>query len=126
MSPLDYIIWLRTKISILSPHIVYSFVFGSVARYSPAPSDCDIMIVTSLSPHSEEWNSARRIKDSLCRSFDTEFDLPLSAIMLTVDEYIEEIPFLIRILNRPLIDICGHDIETPNNLLQRIAKKRAR
>lgn len=73
------------------------------------------MIVTSLSPENEEWEIARRKKDFLCKLFKDDFDLPLSVIMLTVEEYTEKIPFLKRILNRPHIEICGHNIETPNN-----------
>ena len=116
MNPSNYILWLRFKISILSPHVVYSFIFGSVAKNSSSPSDCDLMIVTSLSPKNEEWKNIRKKKDLLCKLFINKFSLPLSAMMLTVEEYSEEIPFLKRILKRPRIDIFGGDFETPNKL----------
>ncbi len=127
MNPSEkYINWLRSKISALSSHIIYSFVFGSVARHSPSPNDCDLMVLTSSSPQTKEWNSVRKQIDRLCKLFNAEFDLNLSAILLTIDEYTEKIPFLKRILSRPLIELYGHGIETPNNLFQRRAKSRAR
>jgi hypothetical protein len=115
----NYILWLQLKISILNPYVIYSFVFGSVAKYSSSPNDCDLMIVTSLSPKNEEWKTIRKKKDLLCKLFINKFSLPLSAMMLTVEEYTEEIPFLKRILRRPRIDIFGGDFETPNNTLNK-------
>ena len=112
---------MRSKISALSPHIIYSFVFGSVARLTLVPGDCDLLIVTSLSPQIKEWDGVRKKKDGLCKLFSKEFDLNLSAILLTKDEYLEDIPFLKRILRRPHIEIYGQSIETPNMAIHWIA-----
>lgn len=72
-------------------------------------------MVTCTKPGMIEWEKVRTERDLLCDLFNDKWQLNLSVILLTKDEYFEKIPFLNRILNRPLIEIYGRDMVTPNN-----------
>jgi hypothetical protein len=73
------------------------------------------MIVTCTKPGMIEWEEVRTRRNILCDQFNRYCHLNLSVILLTKDEYFEENPLLNRILNRPLVEIYGKSMETPNN-----------
>jgi predicted nucleotidyltransferase len=111
----QYICWLKNEIKGLGTSIAYAFVFGSVAKASAKPNDCDLMIITHANPTDPVWAEVRSKRDILCNRFYAKWNLELSVILLTVDEYKEKNPFLKRILNRPFVNILGDSIKTQNN-----------
>lgn len=86
-----------------------------MAKFASNPNDCDFMIVTCTKPGMVEWEKVRTERDVLCELFNNKWQLNLSVILLTKDEYFEKNPFLNRILNRPIIEIYGRSMKTPNN-----------
>jgi len=107
--------WLTEEIFKISKNISLSYVFGSVASGALAPNDCDLLIVTELNPCKKEWNTLRKKRDNICEMFAQKFNLSLSVILVTKDEYLEVNPLFSRILSKPIIVIYGEVINTPNN-----------
>lgn len=85
--------------------IVRSFIFGSIAKGSKAPNDCDLFIVTKQTPLMDNWDSFINEVDQLRVDFEVAFLLKLNVIINTEKEFSEYSPFKERVLNRPIIEI---------------------
>lgn len=71
--------------------IEFCFVFGSVAKESPKPKDCDILIVSSANQNEENWFYLRGELKAVKESFRQKFEIDLSIVLMTSREYRREI-----------------------------------
>ncbi len=81
------------------------FIFGSIAKGSEKPNDCDLFWLTSSLPETENWNLLQKMISSLKKDFLGKFNLPLNIFIYTLDEYRENSEFKKRIFKRPKIVI---------------------
>ena len=81
------------------------FIFGSIAKGSKLPNDCDLFWLTSNLPKTEEWNFLQIEISNLKIEFLEKFNLPLNIFIYTLDEYYENSDFKKRIFERPKIII---------------------
>lgn len=81
------------------------FIFGSIAKRSENPNDCDLFWLTSSSPETENWNLLQKRVSCLKKEFLEKFNLPLNIFIYTLDEYNENSEFKKRIFKRPKIVI---------------------
>lgn len=81
--------WLLKETKPISRYLNRISLFGSVARDSFKPNDCDIFFVM-IPEHSEsQWAFIRNNIPKIKLAFTYKFDLPLSTILLTYNEWIE-------------------------------------
>jgi hypothetical protein len=86
-------------------HVLKSFLFGSVVSDKIRPSDCDIFIVTNLTPLNSDWRKFIAEIENLKSNFLCHFQFPLNATINTENEYKEYSVFKQRVLNGPTIDL---------------------
>lgn len=97
-------------IQFLSNHITeelcsLAFVFGSIARNNPTPSDCDLFIVTPALPGSRLWTELKEMLEKNKSEFKVKFGINLNICVNTLQEYYEGSDFKDRIMKRPRIII---------------------
>ncbi|MBA5246718.1 hypothetical protein H1R16_09420 [Marnyiella aurantia] len=85
--------------------VIISFIFGSIAKGSKTPNDCDLFIVTILTPMMNNWDNFIDEINQLKTDFENEFNLKLNATIYTKKEFLEYSAFKERVLNRPMIEI---------------------
>jgi len=79
--------WLSVRLVGESSGIVLARLFGSIAKGSHFPSDCDVLLVLDAAPDSSEWHALRsRIKE-LDIEFRQHFGVPLSITLMTTAEF---------------------------------------
>lgn len=100
-----YRLWLKESYRAELEAIDLAFIFGSVARKFDSYGDCDLMICCNSAPGLSSWNSLVSRNNYNRVKFEEEFGLPLSVIILTKDEYREDIPVLNRIKCGPKLYI---------------------
>ena len=81
------------------------FIFGSIAKGSVSPNDCDLFWLTEYYPESKEWTSLQVKISKLKNEFLKAFKIPLNVLVYTLDEYNENSEFKKRIFERPRIII---------------------
>lgn len=91
--------WLKYRIKQISSHLSEAFVFGSVARYSLYPNDCDIMLVAKDDISDTFWGHLRIQNLELSKEFYSEFRVVLSIMLVTYFEYKETNGLMTRIKN---------------------------
>lgn len=80
--------WLKKNIPpFLS--ISYCAVYGSVARRSADPEDCDLLVVSDSDPDEIEWRKMRREMSAIRDRFSMAFGIRLSVVILTTKEWEE-------------------------------------
>jgi predicted nucleotidyltransferase len=103
----DIIRWLITQLASHSPYIVLARLFGSIARGSTSPSDCDILIVSDAPIDSSEWHALRGRLKEVEAGFRYQFGLPLSITLMTPSEraslksYVDTLTPCVDFLVRP-------------------------
>lgn len=85
--------WMVCNLAEQSSHISKLAIYGSIARNSDEPNDCDLLIVSSANVESEIWLSLRQHINSLETDFMNRFKLPLNVALLTEGEWIENKSF---------------------------------
>lgn len=100
-----YKLWLERNYRAGLEAIDLAFIFGSVARQCSSYNDCDLMICCNSVSGESSWERLISCNESNKVKFEEEFGLPLSVIVLTRDEYQEDIPVLYRIKSGPKIYI---------------------
>lgn len=100
-----YRLWIQDNYKTELKAIKVAFIFGSVARHDGVYDDCDLMICSSSMPGQCSWDSLRHCNDKNKNKFEGKFDLPLSVILLTQEEYEEDIGVLNRIKCGPKVNI---------------------
>ncbi|WP_314244736.1 nucleotidyltransferase domain-containing protein [Empedobacter tilapiae] len=103
MNNFDLIFYLKTSLN--KNYIVNSFIFGSIAKGSNNPNDCDLFIVTNQLPHLKEWKEFLKELESVQSKFQEIFKIKLHITINTENEFLEYSPFKDRILKRPSIKI---------------------
>lgn len=86
-------------------YIIKSFIFGSVAKGSSTPNDCDLFVVTNQTPYKEKWQKFISEIEQLKINFESEFSLKLNVTINTEGEFTEPSAFRERILQRKIIEI---------------------
>lgn len=81
--------WLLPRLSEYAHCISIAAIFGSIARNSEKPSDCDFLIVSNADVDSEEWQSLRKHIHSVEIEFARNFSLPLNVTLVTEGEWEE-------------------------------------
>lgn len=81
------------------------FIFGSIAKGSANPNDCDLFWLTSSSPETENWSLLQKRISSVKKEFLEKFNLPLNIFIYTLEEYNENSEFKKRIFERSKIII---------------------
>lgn len=79
--------WLSIRLVGESSGIVLTRLFGSIAKGSHSPSDCDILLVSDAGPDSSEWHALRRRIKELNNEFHQQFGIPLSITLMTAAEF---------------------------------------
>lgn len=83
--------WLSDELGHLTQLIEMCYVFGSVAKETPEPKDCDILIVSSVNQNEEDWFHLRQELRAVKESFRQKFNIDLSIVLMTSKEYTREI-----------------------------------
>lgn len=91
--------WLNHHTRQISKLLYEAFIFGSVARYTLYPNDCDLMLITIADIDTEQWKFLRIQKTELSRAFYEKYNLELSITLVTYDEYNECNGLMTRIRN---------------------------
>lgn len=86
-------------------YVVKSFIFGSVAKGSLSPNDCDLFVVTNQTPYQEKWLKFISDIEQLKINFEDEFSLKLNVTINTEGEFTEPSAFRERVLKRKIIEI---------------------
>lgn len=107
--------WLINQFSLFNPIPVYAAIFGSFAHGSPAPIDCDILIVLKSPISNPQWLSVHDTLSHLIERFEDCWNIKLSPTVMTMEEVYEKGGFISSILERPLIDIFGSKNDLPVN-----------
>jgi predicted nucleotidyltransferase len=82
-------IWIFKKTKQIHHCLSKIYLFGSIARGTPNPNDCDIFFVI-IPEHSEnQWALIRNKIQKIKLEFVKKFNLPLSPILLTHNEWTE-------------------------------------
>lgn len=81
--------WLHLYLAEQNNNIRKAAIFGSLARNSVSPNDCDLLIVSNVSTDSEEWQNLRNHISLMKSDFLLKFSLPLNVTLLTVREWNE-------------------------------------
>ena len=79
--------WLSIQLVGESSSIVLARLFGSIAKGSYSPSDCDILLVSDAGPDSSEWHTLRRRIKELDIGFRQHFGIPFSITLMTPAEF---------------------------------------
>lgn len=85
--------------------IKLAFIFGSVARHDGVYGDCDLMICSYEGPGTGAWASLRSCIDINKEKFESLFGIELSVLLLTQQEYEEDIDILNRIKIAPRVNV---------------------
>lgn len=85
--------------------ILKSFIFGSIAKGSQNPNDCDLFIVTNQTPFTEKWKYFINEMEQLKVEFEIKFSLKLNVTINTEKEFNELSEFKARILKGSTIEI---------------------
>lgn len=75
-----------------------AFIFGSLAGNKPNPNDCDLFIVTNLTPYDENWRIFLSNIESIKSEFEKRFSLKLNTTINSEKEYTEPSSFRERVL----------------------------
>lgn len=75
--------------------LVGAYIFGS-ALTADAPNDIDLCIVTDAKVGSDKWRQIRTQRDSITQEFLRVFDIPLSVMLVTCDEWHEVDGVIVR------------------------------
>jgi len=81
--------WIVSNFRQYSNFISLLGIYGSIARGSKNPNDCDLLIVVELDVESEMWLCVRQQIISLRKDFFELFRLPLNVAFLIEEEWIE-------------------------------------
>ena len=81
--------WLLHYLSEYAYCISKAAIFGSIARSSEKPNDCDLLIVSNANVDSEEWWSLRKHVKVIGADFSRNFLLPLNVALVTEGEWEE-------------------------------------
>jgi len=100
-----YRLWLRDKYQSDVKAIKLAFIFGSVARHDGVYGDCDLMICSYEGPGTRAWTSLRGCNDINKEKFESLFGIKLSVLLLTQQEYEEDIDILNRIKIAPRVNV---------------------
>lgn len=103
MNNLELITFLEKSLN--KNYILISFIFGSIAKGSDYPNDCDLFIVTNQLPKMKEWKVFLSELELIQIKFEEVFKLKLHITINTEAEFLEDSPFKNRILNKPTIKI---------------------
>ncbi len=90
---------------LLKSFIASAFIFGSLAKGKKNANDCDLFIVTILTPDDTNWNMFINENAKLKTDFLNLFSMKLNFTINTFNEFNEGSEFKQRILNRPIIII---------------------
>lgn len=88
-----FIDWIVYNFHSFSKHISKVAIYGSIARRSGTPNDCDLLIVSFANTESESWFSLRQHISSTRTDFAQKFGLPLNVALLTEGEWNENKSF---------------------------------
>lgn len=102
--------WLTSALDPVKSTVVHAAVFGSVAAGSAAPGDCDVVFVSAADPDGREWHALRNSIALLRGDFPQHFGIPLSVVLLTVQEwqetrgfFVPQVPLFVQPSNPELI-----------------------
>src|SRR6266496_647173 len=98
MKPQPLIDWIVCKLEAYSSQIGKVAIYGSIARHSEKPNDCDLLIVSLVDVESEAWLSLRQRISSVRLDFVDEFGLHLNVALLTEGEWAENASFFTDLL----------------------------
>lgn len=87
--------WLASAFYPASNNLAHAAIFGSVAAGSSHPGDCDVVLVSTAEPDSDEWHALRASIVLLRSDFIRHFGIPLSIVLLTMREWEETKEFFI-------------------------------
>lgn len=80
-----------------------AYVFGSVARDTPNPNDCDLLIMLDCNPNEIKWKVAIKLVEDVKSEFLQKFDIPLNTLIYTVEEMRELTALQKRIFSKKII-----------------------
>ena len=103
MNRQNEITYLRSNLH--EKYVVKAFLFGSFVIEKETPNDCDIFIVTCLTPSNNDWRIFINEIEVLKNNFFEIFKLPLNATINILDEFAEYSAFKERVFKKPTIDI---------------------
>ncbi|MGD1929982.1 MAG: nucleotidyltransferase domain-containing protein [Leptolyngbyaceae cyanobacterium] len=83
--------WISINLSPFEQLIEICFVFGSIARGSQNPGDCDLLIVSKADSSKKDWFFLRQELNGMKQSFNHKFCLELSILLMSSREYQQEI-----------------------------------
>ncbi|MEG3087423.1 hypothetical protein [Sphingomonas sp. PB4P5] len=81
--------WLRAAMPEETANLQAAFLFGSAINAIAAPRDIDIVLVTKAAAGENGWHTIRKWRDRLAKDFIEQFNLPLSAMVVTPSEWAE-------------------------------------
>lgn len=85
--------WIVHNFHWFSKYINKIAIYGSIARRSGTPHDCDLLIVSNANVESVSWFSLRQHISSMRIDFSQKFGLPLNVTLLTEGEWSENKSF---------------------------------
>ncbi len=84
-------------------------MFGSFITDKLNPNDCDMFVVTSLTPYNEEWRDFIEWVDNIKKEFLERYHLPLNIIINTEKEFTDSSEFKVRILNKKIRYVINNE-----------------
>jgi len=96
-------VFLRIKLT--NENIVKAFLFGSFVTDKEISNDCDIFIVTNLTPLKSDWKEFINTVAVTKAEFLENFGLQLNASINTEKEFTEQSAFRARILAKKIVEI---------------------
>lgn len=101
-----YTKWLTDNIN--KRNFNLAFIFGSVARNTEKPNDCDLFLVTKLETNSDLWKIMRLENETLKKMFFIQFNIDLSIQLLSENEFNENLKVVKLIVESPKIMIIDN------------------
>jgi len=99
----EIILFLNEKLP--RQYIISSFLFGSITTEKVNPSDCDLFLVTKLTPDDSNWREFLKEVSYLKKDFFNCFQLPLNTTINTEVEFKEPTGFKERVLNGNIVPV---------------------
>lgn len=101
-----FVDWIRVRLDASPICPRFAAIFGSIARGSVNPSDCDLICVIEEPPE-HLWRSISATKKDIRKEFEERFGLPLSVTIMTTAEAKENTQFNQDVFNGPMICVVG-------------------
>jgi predicted nucleotidyltransferase len=94
----------------------FAILFGSVARGSKTPRDCDLLWIIEHPGEASEWRAITAQKVEIQKEFDRKWGLSLSITVMTIEEASEVTDFNATVFGGELIEILGSKEELASRI----------